>query len=188
MINDIGKKIKKLRVRKEMTLKDISEKTDLSIGFLSQFERGLTTIAIDSLQKISEILNVEISYFLTTPNKSKSEILRRHEREITHIEDSKFITYQISSDISDKDMLPRVIEILPGEWDEDIVAYQHDGEEFIYVLEGILTLNVNNEIKNLYPGDTAHFKSTNMHNWSNKTNKIVKILSVNTPNHFHLKE
>ena len=48
MIDDIGKKIKKLRTNKKLTLKELSERTNLSIGFLSQLERGLTTVAIDS--------------------------------------------------------------------------------------------------------------------------------------------
>lgn len=52
MIADVGKKIKELRTNKNLTLKDLSAKTNLSIGFLSQLERGLTTIAIDSLETI----------------------------------------------------------------------------------------------------------------------------------------
>ncbi len=48
---DIGAKIKQLRTQKQMTLKDMSEKTNLSIGFLSQLERGLTSVATDSLGK-----------------------------------------------------------------------------------------------------------------------------------------
>lgn len=46
---NIGMKIKKLRTEKGMTLKELSEKSELSVGILSQFERGLTTIAVDSL-------------------------------------------------------------------------------------------------------------------------------------------
>lgn len=63
MIDDIGKKIKKLRTNKKLTLKELSEKTNLSIGFLSQLERGLTTVAIDSLTKIAKELDVSLTYF-----------------------------------------------------------------------------------------------------------------------------
>ncbi|MDO7205343.1 helix-turn-helix transcriptional regulator [Paraclostridium bifermentans] len=46
-----------------MTLKDLSEKTNLSIGFLSQLERGLTSIATDTLGSIADVFEVELSYF-----------------------------------------------------------------------------------------------------------------------------
>ena len=57
----IGLRIKALRTEKKYTLKYLSEQTGLSIGFLSQFERGLTSIAIDSLEKIAQVLEVELS-------------------------------------------------------------------------------------------------------------------------------
>ncbi len=71
MIDDIGKKIKKLRTNKKLTLKELSEKTNLSIGFLSQLERGLTTVAIDSLTKIAKELDVSLTYFFQAPKKIK---------------------------------------------------------------------------------------------------------------------
>ncbi len=51
MNKNIGELIKQKRTENKMTLKDISEATDLSIGFLSQLERGLTSIAQDTLKK-----------------------------------------------------------------------------------------------------------------------------------------
>ncbi len=66
MIDDIGKKIKKLRTNKKLTLKELSERTNLSIGFLSQLERGLTTVAIDSLTKIAKELDVNLTYFFSS--------------------------------------------------------------------------------------------------------------------------
>ena len=62
----IGLRIKNLRTEKKYTLKYLSENTGLSIGFLSQLERGMTSIAIDSLDKISKVLDVELSSFFTT--------------------------------------------------------------------------------------------------------------------------
>ena len=62
---DIGGKVKELRRTQNLTLRDLSDKTGLSIGFLSQFERGLTTIAVDSLQEIAKALDVPLSTLLT---------------------------------------------------------------------------------------------------------------------------
>ena len=57
----IGTKVKNLRTEKKMTLKQLSEESGLSVGYLSQFERGLSSIALDSLEKLSVILAVPLS-------------------------------------------------------------------------------------------------------------------------------
>lgn len=182
---DIGSKIKELRTSKKLTLKELSSQTGLSIGFLSQLERGLTTIAIDSLEKIANVLGVDLSYFFTIPKQNKGSVLKSYEKEVFQVVNSKFITYHLSTDMENKLMLPRIFEILPGAEDECFTSYQHDGEEFVYVLEGVLTLMLDATKYELYPGDSAHYDSKVIHNWGNCTNKIAKILTINTPNAFN---
>lgn len=184
MTENVGKKIKDLRTSQNLTLKDLSAKTNLSIGFLSQLERGLTTIAIDSLDIIAKALQVNLSFFLEETKNNKKTILRSYEKEVFQVENNQFIHYHLTNDIHSKSMLPRLIEILPTSSNEEVAVYQHAGEEFVYVLEGILTLCINNEQFELFPGDSAHYNSNVVHNWANNTNKAVKILTVHTPNIF----
>lgn len=179
----IGSKIKELRTNKKMTLKELSEKTSLSTGFLSQLERGLTSIATDSLFNIAEALDVELSYFLLSTSKRRERFIQKsYERDIYKIDNALHINYVLSNNPEDKTILPRLIEILPTNTEENLNTYQHEGEEFIYVLEGIITLFINDEKQYLYPGDSAHFKSSINHNYANYTNKICKILVVSVPN------
>lgn len=182
---DIGSKVKELRNSKKMTLKDLSEQTNLSIGFLSQMERGLTAVATDSLSKIAEALGVELSYFFSNPRRSKKYILRSYEKEVFQVQDSGFIMYHLTNEVGNKEMLPRLIELLPNNNEEPLDIYPHEGEEFIYVLEGILTLVINHEQYELFPGDSAHYNSTIPHNWGNYTNKTVKFIEVNMPAYFN---
>lgn len=184
MVNDIGSKLKSLRTMKELTLKELSQKTNLSIGFLSQIERGVTSVAISSLDTIAKALDSDLSYFFTMPKKRERKVLRSYEQEVFTIKNSQFIDYHLTLNPDSMDMLPRLQVILPNCEEESNDPYGHDGEEFIYVLEGILTVNLNNEIFQLYPGDTMHYDSRNPHNWTNCTTKNVKVLVVNTPNKF----
>lgn len=184
MNEDIGKKVKQLRTQQKMTLKEVSERTRLSTGFLSQLERGLTSIATDSLAQIAALFGVDLSYFFTPKQNSRGFILRSYERSVSQIENSRFIHYHLSGQLATKNLLPRIIDLLPINSDENISQYQHEGEEFIYVLEGTLTLLINNEQHELFPGDSAHYPSSVVHNWANYTNKMVKLLAVNTPNPF----
>lgn len=184
MVNDIGSKLKSLRTMKELTLKELSQKTNLSIGFLSQIERGVTSVAISSLDTIAKALDSDLSYFFTMPKKRERKVLRSFEQEVFTIKNSQFIDYHLTLNPDTMDMLPRLQVILPSCEEESNDPYGHDGEEFIYVLEGILNVNLDNEVFQLYPGDTMHFDSKSPHNWTNCTNKNVKILVVNIPNKF----
>ncbi|MFY9177982.1 MAG: cupin domain-containing protein [Caldicoprobacterales bacterium] len=186
MIQDqIGAQIKKLRKKNQMTLKQLSELTGLSVGFLSQLERGMTSVAIDTLLNIASVLGVSINYFFTErESHNEDPVARRHEYEIILSDKNNFIQYSLSKSLSDKDMLPRLVEILPCKKQEKVILYSHEGEEFIYILEGILTYYYKDKKYDLYPGDCIHVHSHDPHNWQNNTNGIVRLLEITTPNKF----
>lgn len=181
---NIGEKIKELRVNKGMTLRGLGEAVDLSAGFLSQLERGLTTISVDVLQRIAVELDVELTYFFreVKVKNEKKIVMRGYEKEVYELVNSQFIHYHLSNDLTDKNLVPRIIDILPKEEQERLKGYSHGGEEFIYVLEGILTLVLGDSEKTLYPGDSAHYSSHSLHNWGNNTSKKTRIIAVGTPN------
>ncbi len=187
MIEDIGRKIKELRSRKKMTLKDVSDATGLSVGFLSQLERGLSSIAADSLAHIAEALEVEAGYFFPRPSRAAKPVVRSYEKELFQIESGRFLHYHLSADAASRSMLPRLIELLPINSEEGIQSYGHEGEEFVYVLEGTLTLALDGKEQELFPGDSAHYSSEQPHNWANYTNKLVRLLVVSLPNPFQQK-
>lgn len=62
-MDDIYKKIKQLRYEQGMTLKELSEKTELSVSFLSQIERGTSSLAITSLKRIADAFGVKMIHF-----------------------------------------------------------------------------------------------------------------------------
>lgn len=184
MIKDLGSKVKELRTSKRMTLKDLSDRTGLSTGFLSQLERGLTSIATDSLGRLADALEVDPYCFFEKITRQDTPVIRSYDRQVMKVDNPKYISYLFSPNIAGKQMMPRVIDILPRNTDENLTHYQHEGEEFIYVIEGILTLHINGEAYELYPGDGAHYNSMTVHNYANFTNKMVKILEVSVPNYF----
>lgn len=184
MFSQIGSKINKLRTDKKLTLKELSQLTNLSVGFLSQLERGLTTVAIDSLDNISRALGVDINYFFSISKDQNNIVQKSYEREVIFMDSENFVQYHLSHSLADKNLLPRLIEVFPKKDNETVLSYAHEGEEFIYILEGILTYYYNGERYELYPGDSVHICSTSSHNWENNTNKIVRLLMVNTPNSF----
>ena len=113
MNKNIGELIKQRRTENKMTLKDISEATELSIGYLSPLERGLTSIAHDTLKKVAKALGVEMTYFMEQPKTKEKAVLRSYEREILRIEGSSIIEYAMTNMADRGEMLPKLVEILP---------------------------------------------------------------------------
>lgn len=181
----IGEKIKSLRTSKNLTLKQLSEMTGLSTGFLSQMERGMSSIAIDTLEKIAEVLNVSLSGFFEGTDTFGDPIVHSFDQKNTQIS-PEIIQSVLSHDIMAFDILPMLFHLMPfaNANEETLEMYTHNGEEFIYVLEGIVTVFLGDNRYTLYPGDSVLIHSNERHNWMNCTNKAAKLLTVNVPNPF----
>lgn len=187
MDNNVGTKLKKLRTLNKYTLKEISEKTGLSVGLLSQVERGISSIAIDSLSKVVKVYNMELSdFFEKHDSTDNTDSVIRSFNLIPDQISPYIIQFVLSNHVKDFNMLPRLFQLQPlGNYDNsEVEMYNHVGEEFVYVLEGIVTVIVNKKQFILYPGDSIQIHSDTDHNWINQTNKVAKILSINFPNPF----
>ena len=158
----IGEKIKALRTSQNMTLKQLSEKTNLSTGFLSQMERGMSSIAIDTLENIAGVLGVSLtSFFDEEPVKDISDPVV-HSFALPAVQvGPQIIQHILSHDVSSFDFLPRIFTLLPlaNTAEENLEMYTHNGEEFIYILEGIATIQVGSSQYTLYPGDSIQIHS-----------------------------
>lgn len=187
MATQIGEYVKKIRTEHGMTLKELSGKTGLSVSFLSQFERGISTIAFDSLARVAEALNADIRSFmlesLATTQEKNNYVQRSYSRHISQIISAHEIQTNLSAYGRDKNMLARLCTLLPCEQSqkEASLPTSHEGEEFIYVLEGVLSLEIDSVKYLLYPEDTAHFPSSCKHMYCNETSLNVKFLIVNYP-------
>lgn len=183
---DIGSRVQQRRKEKKITLKEMAQETGLSTGFLSQFERGMTSIAIDSLQSIAKILDMDMDGFFYMPKKmgaAEDPVVRSYERQVGSV-NSKYVQFHLAKNPEEAKFLPRVYELWPSPDYCHLKTYVHEGVEFIYVLEGILTLNYKNKVYQLYPEDSVYLDSKLPHNWQNNTGKKVRILVMNYPNPF----
>ena len=183
---DIGGKVQSRRKEQNITLKELSERTGLSTGFLSQFERGMTTIAIDSLQNIAKVLDMDMDSFFYMPQKSINDeepIIRSYNRQVGSV-NTKFVQFYLAKDVENAKFLPRLYELWPSSKSKHLKTYVHEGVEFVYVLEGVFTLHYKNKVYDMYPEYTAYLDSRKPHNWENNTNKKVRILVIHYPNPF----
>lgn len=177
-MNDIGVKIKSLRKERKLTLKQIADHTNLSISFLSQVERSKSSITLESLKKISEALGVNPSYFFSESDRKAETTVMRNINSITNTLQNPFFYKDLSGNIENPLFNPILVMLNPGANRED--SYSHSGQEFLYVLEGTLTILIDKEEYELNPFDCIFLDSTTPHNWINKTNSIVKFLCISS--------
>jgi transcriptional regulator with XRE-family HTH domain len=162
---NLGQKIKTLRQRKGLSLQQIAEKTNLSEPLLSQIEGEVVAPPVATLLKISKALNVNIGYFFQEEESGKrAVVVRKNERKQIfrriHEDPSKIGYYyeSLAYPKADKHMEPFQVKFEVKK-KEDLIFFNHKGEEFLFVLEGQLEFNYENEIFTLEPGDSLYFDS-----------------------------
>jgi transcriptional regulator with XRE-family HTH domain len=162
---NLGQKIKTLRQRKGLSLQQIAEKTNLSGPLVSQIEGEVVAPPVATLLKISKALNVNIGYFFQEEESGKrAVVVRKNERKQIfrriHEDPSKIGYYyeSLAYPKADKHMEPFQVKFEVKK-KEDLIFFNHKGEEFLFVLEGQLEFNYENEIFTLEPGDSLYFDS-----------------------------
>lgn len=174
----IGEKIKQLRKEKKLTLKEIAEKTDLSISFLSQVERMKSSLTLESLKKISEVLQVNPSYFFSTNTEQTQPTVIRGIDSANDLTVNQFIYKDLSGNQGNLGFSPILVILHPGE--NKGRPFTHHGKEFLYVLEGTLTVQINDEEYLLQEHDTIIIDCSRPHYWLNTTKQSVKFLCVSS--------
>lgn len=176
----VGEQLKIRRKQLGMTLKEVADGAGLSVGFISQVERGLTAPSLSSLAGISDVLGVHMSRFLSVPSSAK-ELTRETERAVYSVS-AGAISYERISGVFPGSVLNSVlVHEPPG---SRSIPIRHEGEELFFVLAGSLTVELDGECTILNSGDSIHFDSTRQHSSWNHTTEPTTILHVCTMNVF----
>lgn len=180
MQRELGSRIKKLRLSKNMTLKELGEQTHLSVSYLSTLERGLCSASLVTLQNISEALGVESSTFISV-DEPENVVMRSYGRMPLRLDGSSRIYQSLVKNKSEgRQFYPMLVTLLPGRDIRKVVPYSHAGEELVYVLEGVLTIVFKDRRCEVGAGESAHYFASTPHEWNNCTDRLVKLLSFTT--------
>ena len=179
-MDDIGQKIREIRLSKGLKLKEVAELTGLSQGFLSQVETSKSSVTLQSISKIADALEVSRAYFFENEEKptAKIEIDKEKTESKSHFNfhNSSFVYQSLSKKLENPLFEPMLVVLMPT--DEEVNASIHNGQEFVYVLEGTLTVIIEDEKVQLEKGESFHINSTTLHTWFNNTTQPVKLLYI----------
>jgi len=180
----IGSKVRELRQKRNYTLEDLVTKTGLSKSVLAEIESDGVVPPVSTLIKLGKALHVGMAYFFeevkggvkisVTRSGERIKIKRRphhHEGEVDYVYES------LETKKPDKHMEPLFVEFQPLNT-ADMVFMSHEGEEFLYVLEGTLEFRTDDRTEVLEPGDSIYFESEINHSFRSLTDKPVKTIVV----------
>lgn len=180
----IGQTMKELRQKRGLTLEEIAEKSGCTPGFISQLENSKAAPSITTLYAIAEALGVKVTDFFPTKIET-SKVTRHGSRESFHLEGSAIIYSPLTTKFRHGAFSVFVLTYTPSNQalptDE---LRSHNGEEFYYVLDGVLHFWIGNTFYDLYPGDSIYFASTEKHRIENLNNKPAIVISMVAPSFF----
>ncbi|MCC8144294.1 MAG: XRE family transcriptional regulator [Tannerellaceae bacterium] len=182
----IGAKIKSIRETKQLTIKEVAERAGLEIVQIERIENDVDLPSLAPLIKIARVLGVRLGTFLDDQTELGPVICRK--RESTDGESISFFNnslhgrkhmeyHSLSQDKSGRHIEPFLIDIESSK-DVDFILSTHEGEEFIYVLEGIVEINYGKNTYILEEGDSIYYDSIVAHHVHAGNGGKAKILGV----------
>lgn len=176
----VGKRIRELRRDRQISLKELADKTGFSIGFLSQMERGLSSPSLRSMTRITDVFGVSLGALFAQIEGNDEDVaivVRSSERPQINLWRSG-VTKQLLTPSDSQGLLNVTLVRLAPLASTGDELYTHKGEEAGLILSGSMTLVVENRPFNLDTGDSFRFASTRPHRFSNPTENETVVVWI----------
>jgi transcriptional regulator with XRE-family HTH domain len=180
---DIGSKLRELRLTRDLTLREVAREIGFSIALLSQIEKNNISPPIATLSKLARFFNVKMSsLFAEKDEERKFGIIRKNDRRVvSHVVSSAgnghgYSYESFSARMRTKKMVPFLITLSEGI--HDGTTYSHEGESFVFVLQGTLSMLLDQREIILEEGDSIYFDTSLEHRFRTGAGGEAQILEV----------
>lgn len=160
----VGKRLRTLRNRRGLTLRDLADASGLSINTISLIERSKSSPTIATLHKLATALGVSIADFVEEESDRQVIFLKRAERR--HVRSANALIEGLGAGLADQTMEPVLITLEPDA-DSGPEPIVHVGHELVFCLDGRIVYEVRGEAYVLEPEDSLLFEAGLPHRWSN---------------------
>lgn len=163
----IGREVRALRQQKGMTVADLAQVTGVSLGMLSKIENGVTSPSLTTLQILAHALSTPLTTFFRRfeERREAMRVKAGEAVEITRAGTRAGHQYNllghIGANASGVTVEPYLITL--NERSDIFPTFQHDGLEFLYMLEGIVDYRHGDNLYRLEPGDSLFFDADAPH-------------------------
>jgi transcriptional regulator with XRE-family HTH domain len=177
-LSTFGIRLKELRAEQGWTLERLAQLSGLSKPFLSRLESGDRQTSIAAALTLARIFKVSLDFLFESPLASEPCLVVRAEETVTR--KANGLTYASLSNPDRLFTLQPVLVTVPADRPGN-EHFQHEGEEWIHVLAGQLTVSIAGDTYDLDPGDSAHFDSRLPHRLIARGDREAKVLVVASP-------
>jgi len=175
----LGPALRAARTARGLSLAAVAAETGGSRSLLSLIETGRSDITLRRLDRLADLYGVRVSELLSTgPSQDCVAVVRAGDMPVLHSTEDGVEMRLLVPDGA-RAMMGLLIEIEPGGGADDRMS--HEGEELVHVLEGTLALEVEGELHELHPGDSAYYPSDRKHRITNPGDVPVRVVVVATP-------
>ena len=180
----IGAKVRALRLKKKIGLVDLGKHTGLSPALLSKIERGRLFPTLPTLLRIALVFGVGLEYFFAgTREKPLVAVTRKNQRvELPDRPGAREAAYRFASldyPATERRFNSYLAEFLPVPSDK-LQPHQHAGVEFIYVIQGTLSIHIDGEEHVLESGDAIYFDATVPHAYRRSGGRSCSAVVITT--------
>ena len=173
-----GARLRELRVRRGWTLQELAARSSLSKAFLSRLESGSRQASIAAALTLSRIFDVSLASLFESPVvEMPCVIVRAGDAIERSVRGLKYAPLSHAGRFFN--LQPMRVRVSPQRRGNE--HFHHDGEEWIYVLSGKLTLSLADKTYDLEPGDSAHFDSRLPHRLIARGDRDAEVLVVAAP-------
>ena len=179
---NVGERVKRVREDRGLSLVDVSLRTDIDVPLLEQIEEGAVAPPLGTVIKLAKALEMKMGYFISGADVKPYTVVRGGDRKIVSRYDSKkgkhygYEYESLAPHKKDRHMEPFLVTLEQAKTEEE--RSTHDGQEFIYVLDGVMEVRLGEEIHILEPGDSIYYDSTVPHLVKCHGQKTTRILAV----------
>lgn len=183
MFSFIGKLITQMREEHQMSMADLSSKSGVTLEKLEEIESGKVTPSIGVMIRLSRALGSRLGTLLDGQENVGAVVTRARravstENPVSTVATSDSITYTpLAGGKSDRHMEPFIIEVDSNNADRESFS-EHEGEEFLYVLDGTVELHYGAEVHRIDRGDSIYYDCIVPHKIINENHTPAKLLAV----------
>jgi len=177
---ELGARIKRYRLEKNYTLKDVEVKAGVSATHVSEIERGMTSPTVGALKKIARALGTEPAYFLEENAYPQISVVRKADRRHLVFSEWGAKIVRLSKGVRDGEISFLEVELEPGvAQPPEPVA--HTGESLVTIMKGVVEVTVASSRHLLKEGDSLHFDASHPHTMRNIGDGPARVLWVTSP-------
>jgi transcriptional regulator with XRE-family HTH domain len=174
----LGRKLRELRQRRDLSLSDVAKSTHISSSMLSQLERGIVAPSLATLHTLAGFYETRLFELFQDPDDGAQGVLvRRKDRPVVHLPRSNATYELISGTRQDLQLVEMTVTAEHGASDHTL---SHPGEECVLVLEGAVRATLGSQVFELDEGDSLQYAATVAHSYEVASGKHARLIIAMT--------